>query len=95
LLEKLADTAESARSRAASALGALREADSLLAEGCEKLPEAKAHVRVASARLQAASESLLEVAAALAAALALSELAERESAGAPPVEPQTERGGGE
>jgi hypothetical protein len=83
LLEKLADIAESARERTASALGALREADSLLAEGCEKLPEAKAHIRVASSRLQFASEALLEVAAAIGAALALSELArERARSGA-------------
>jgi hypothetical protein len=87
LLEKIADIAENARERTASALGALREADSLLAEGCEKLPEAKAHVRVASSRLQVASEALLEVAAALGAALALSELSERESA-------QPSQGGG-
>jgi hypothetical protein len=90
LLEKLADIAESARERTASAMEALRELDSLLAEGCEKLPEAKAHVRVASSRLQVASEALLEVAAAIGAALALSELSERESA--PPA--QTSQGGG-
>jgi HEAT repeat protein len=88
LLEKLADIAENARERTASALGALREVDSLLAEGCEKLPEAKAHVRVASSRLQVASEALLEVAAAIGAALALSELSERESA------PPAQGGGG-
>jgi hypothetical protein len=90
LLEKLADIAENARERTASALESLREADSLLAEGCEKLPEAKAHIRVASSRFQVASEALLEVAAAIEAALALSELSERESA--PPA--QTSQGGG-
>jgi hypothetical protein len=91
LFNKVADIAESARERTASALESLRELDSLLAEGCEKLPEAKAHVRVASARLQAASEALLEVAAAIeaASALALSELSERENASA-----QTSQGGG-
>jgi hypothetical protein len=82
---------ENARARAASALESLREADSLLAEGCEKLPEAKAHIRVASARLQAVSESLLEAAAAIGAALALSELSERGSA--PPAQTSQEGGG--
>jgi hypothetical protein len=91
LLEKLADIAESARERTASAMEALRELDSLLAEGCEKLPEAKAHVRVASSRLQVASEALLEVAAAIGAALALSELSERGSA--PPAQTSQEGGG--
>jgi hypothetical protein len=89
LLDKVADIAESAREQTASAMEALRELDSLLAEGCEKLPEAKAHVRVASARLHAASEALLEVAAAIGAALALSELSERENASV-----QTSQGGG-
>jgi hypothetical protein len=91
LLDKVAGIAESARERTASAMEALRELDSLLAEGCEKLPEAKAHVRVASARLHAASESLLEAAAAIGAALALSELSERESA--PPAQPSQGGGG--
>jgi chromosome segregation ATPase len=89
LLDRVAGAAESARERVASAMEALRELDSLLAEGAEKLPEAKAHVRVASSRLQVASESLLELAAALGAALALSELSERD---APPA--QTSQGGG-
>jgi hypothetical protein len=91
LLDEVADIAESARERTASALESLREADSLLAEGCEKLPEAKAHIRVASSRLQAASEALLEVAAAIGAALALSELSERGSA--PPAQPSQGGGG--
>jgi len=84
LLEKVAEIAESARERTASALVTLRELDLLLAEGCEKLPEAKAHIRVALSRLQFASESLLEAAAAIGAALALSELSERGSASAQP-----------
>jgi hypothetical protein len=67
---------------------ALRELDSLLAEGAEKLPEAKAHVRVASSRLHTASESLLELAAALGAALAFIELAES-------AQPASQGGGGE
>jgi hypothetical protein len=95
LLGKVADIAESARERVASAMEALRELDSLLAEGCEKLPEAKLRVRVAGSRARAAAEELLELAGAVGSALAFIELAERESAGAPPVEPQTERGGGE
>ena len=84
LLDEVAGIAENARERTASALATLRDADSLLAEGCEKLPEAKAHIRVALSRLQFASETLLEVAAAIGAALALSELGER---GAPPAQP--------
>jgi hypothetical protein len=84
LLERVADVAESARERVASAMEALRVLDSLLAEGCEKLPETKAHIRVAGARLHAASEALLEVAAAIEAALALSELAARENVSAQP-----------
>ena len=91
LFNKVADIAEGARERTASALESLRELDSLLAEGCEKLPEAKAHVRVASARLHVASEALLEVAAAIEAALALSELSERENA--PPAQPSQGGGG--
>jgi hypothetical protein len=91
LLEKVAEIAENARERTASALATLRDADSLLAEGCEKLPEAKAHIRVASSRLQFASETLLEVAAAIGAALALSELGERGSA--PPAQPSQGGGG--
>jgi hypothetical protein len=91
LLNKVADIAESARERTASALESLRVLDLLLAEGCEKLPEAKAHIRVASTRLQAASESLLEAAAAIEAALALSELSERGSA--PPAQPSQGGGG--
>jgi len=91
LLDEVAGIAENARERTASALGALREADSLLAEGCEKLPEAKAHIRVASSRLQFASEALLEVAAAVGAALALAELGERGSA--PPAQTSQEGGG--
>ena len=94
LLDKIADIAENARERTVSALGALREADSLadslLAEGCEKLPEAKAHIRVALSRLQFASEALLEAAAAIGAALALSELSERGSA----LPAQPSQGGG-
>jgi hypothetical protein len=78
LLEKLVSVAESARERVASAMEALRELDSLLAEGA--VSEAKAHVRVASSRLHTASESLLEVAAALGAALAFVELAETQPA---------------
>jgi phage tail sheath gpL-like len=85
LLEKLASVAESARERVASAMEALRELDSLLAEGA--VPEAKAHVRVASSRLQVASEPLLEVAAALGAALAFIELAES-------AQPASQGGGG-
>jgi hypothetical protein len=91
LLDEVAGIAESARERTASALATLREADSLLAEGCEKLPEAKAHIRVALSRLQFASETLLEVAAAIGAALALSELGERGSA--PPAQPSQGGGG--
>ena len=76
LLEKVADIAENARERTASALLTLHELDLLLAEGCEKLPEAKAHIRVASARLHAASEALLET-AAVGAALARALVANR------------------
>ena len=88
LLDRVAGAAESARERVASAMEALRELDSLLAEGAEKLPEAKAHVRVASSRLQVASEPLLELAAALGAALAFIELAES-------AQPASQGGGGE
>ena len=87
LLDRVAGAAESARERVASAMEALRELDSLLAEGAEKLPEAKAHVRAASSRLHTASEPLLEVAAALGAALAFIELAES-------AQPASQGGGG-
>jgi hypothetical protein len=93
LLGKLADAVEKARESATSAVEALHEADSMLAEGCGKLPEAKLHVRVTSSRARAAADELLELAGAIGAALAFIELAERERAGAPPVElSQTERG---
>jgi hypothetical protein len=88
LLEKLAGAVEKARERAASAVEALREADSLLAEGCEKLPEAKLRVRVASSRARAAADMLLELAATIDSALAFVESARA----AEPAESQ--RGGG-